>query len=86
MVVVPRSKRRASSGTQLPEDIIRSEYKRKLFSDPVFLYVPRDPKDNFILATLIAGKAEYLVTGDADLLALRDRYPVLTPAEFAQRL
>ena len=48
--------------------------------------VPRDPKDNFILATLIAGKAEALVPGDADLLALRARYPVLPPAEFAQRL
>lgn len=48
--------------------------------------VPADPGDNFVLATLIASQAECLVTGDADLLALRDRYPILTPAEFAQRL
>ena len=48
--------------------------------------VPADPGDNFMLATLIAANAECLVTGDAGLLALRDRYPVLTPAEFAHRL
>lgn len=48
--------------------------------------VPRDPGDNFVLATLIASAAECLVTGDADLLALRDRYAILTPAEFTQRL
>lgn len=48
--------------------------------------VPADPDDNFILAKMIAGEAECLVTGDAGLLALRDRYPILTPAEFAERL
>lgn len=41
---------------------------------------------DFILATMIAGEAECLVTGDAGLLALRHRYPILTPAEFAERL
>ena len=48
--------------------------------------VPRDSRDDFVLATLIASPAECLVTGDADLLVLRDRYPLLTPAEFARRL
>jgi predicted nucleic acid-binding protein len=39
-----------------------------------------------VLGTLIAamhgGQADVLITGDKDLLALRDRYPILTPAEF----
>lgn len=48
--------------------------------------VPRDPVDDFVLAMLIASEAECLVTGDTDLLELRDRYPILTPAEFVQRL
>ncbi len=48
--------------------------------------VPRDPRDDFVLATLIASPAECLVTGDADLLVLRDRYPILTPTELVQRL
>lgn len=49
-------------------------------------FVPKDRVDNAILATLIASGAECLVTGDTDLLALRERYSILTPAEFAQRL
>lgn len=48
--------------------------------------VPADEADIPVLATMIAGQAEYLVTGDTDLLALRDDYPIATPAEFAQRL
>ncbi|MEE4354872.1 MAG: putative toxin-antitoxin system toxin component, PIN family [Desulfococcaceae bacterium] len=30
----------------------------------------RDPKDNFLLDLCVSGKADYLITGDADLLAL----------------
>lgn len=30
----------------------------------------RDPKDDYILATVLAGRADYLVTGDEDLLVL----------------
>ena len=46
----------------------------------------RDPGDDPILATLLASGADCLVSGDGDLLALRDRYPVLTPADFARRI
>ncbi len=48
--------------------------------------VPADPKDTPVLATLIANEADCLVTGDSDLLVLRDSYPIVTPAEFARRL
>lgn len=47
---------------------------------------PRDPDDIPVLATLIASGADLLVTGDRDLLALRDKYPIETPAEFVRRL
>ena len=47
---------------------------------------PREPGDDPVLATLLAADADCLVSGDGDLLALRDRYPILTPAEFARRL
>ncbi len=53
--------------------------------DHVTAIVPDDPDDAPILATFIAGHADYLVSGDADLLALRDAYPILTPQEFWQR-
>ena len=37
-----------------------------------YLGVVRDPKDEHVLATAIEGRADYLVTGDADLLTLAD--------------
>ena len=45
----------------------------------------RDPADQPVLLTLLAAEAQYLVTSDKDLLALADRYPVLTPADFWAR-
>jgi putative PIN family toxin of toxin-antitoxin system len=45
----------------------------------------RDEADQLILGTLRAAKADYLVTGDKDLLALSDRYPIVTPAAFWAR-
>jgi len=48
--------------------------------------VPGDPKDQPILASLIASNAEYLVTGDSDLLTLSDRYPIVAPADFVRHL
>jgi len=32
---------------------------------------------------MVVSGAEALVTGDNDLLALREKYPIVTPAEFA---
>ena len=45
----------------------------------------RDPGDQAVLGTLLAAKADYLITGDKDLLALADKYPILTPALFWER-
>jgi putative PIN family toxin of toxin-antitoxin system len=47
---------------------------------PIF----RDPKDDYLLAHAILEGADYLVSGDRDLLALRDISPVkiVSPAEF----
>jgi putative PIN family toxin of toxin-antitoxin system len=46
----------------------------------------RDADDQPVLATLLAALkisgADYLITGDKDLLALADRYPIVTPANF----
>ena len=46
--------------------------------------VCRDPKDNKFLEAALAGKAEAIVSGDADLLVLNpfEEIPVLRPAEF----
>ena len=45
----------------------------------------RDPSDQPVLLTLQAGRADYLITGNKDLLALANRYPIVTPAEFWAR-
>ncbi|KPP99733.1 putative toxin-antitoxin system toxin component, PIN family [Marinobacter sp. HL-58] len=49
----------------------------------------RDLKDTPVLGTLVTGiqnhSVDYLVTGDKDLLALTDSYPVITPSEFWSR-
>jgi putative PIN family toxin of toxin-antitoxin system len=45
----------------------------------------RDAADEPVLAVLLASGADLLVTGDKDLLALAQRYPILTPAEFCVR-
>jgi uncharacterized protein len=44
----------------------------------------RDVADQPVLGTFLASNANYLVTGDKDLLALADKYPIITPANFWQ--
>lgn len=51
--------------------------------------IVRDPADNYLLAAAVAGDADYLVTGDKDLLVLRDhldRPRIVTMAEFVREL
>ena len=46
----------------------------------------RDVDDQPVLGTLLAAQktssANYLITGDKDLLAMADRYPIVDPAQF----
>jgi putative PIN family toxin of toxin-antitoxin system len=44
--------------------------------------VPRDRRDDIVLATYIASRADYLLTGDADPVAVRPDHTVLTAREF----
>lgn len=46
----------------------------------------RDKNDSLILATLISSQADYLITGDNDLLILNQQYPIITPQSFATML
>jgi len=44
----------------------------------------RDPKDNPVLECAVAGKADFIVTGDKDLLVLKSfrKIPIITPRKF----
>jgi putative PIN family toxin of toxin-antitoxin system len=44
--------------------------------------VPRDRRDDMVLATFVASGADYLLTGDDDLLSLRSDHAILTAREF----
>ena len=46
----------------------------------------RDPDDYMIAETCNQGEADWLVSGDEDLLVLKDSLPVVSPADFASRL
>jgi putative PIN family toxin of toxin-antitoxin system len=51
--------------------------------------VTRDQKDDYLIANAIAGRADYLVSGDKDLLVLGDALAPLkirTPAAFIEEL
>ena len=49
----------------------------------VVLDASEDPPQ---ITALIASGADMLVSGDGDLLELRDKYPIEMPAEFVRRL
>ena len=44
--------------------------------------IGRDAADAPVLGTLLAATADYLITGDKDLLVLADRHSIVSPAEF----
>jgi putative PIN family toxin of toxin-antitoxin system len=50
--------------------------------------ISRDPDDDRVIACAVVGRADVIVSGDKDLLALKQvgRIPVLTAAEFLERL
>jgi len=54
---------------------------------PIAIHI-RDSADRWILATAVEGNADVLVTGDRDLLDVRDNspIPILDPREFWQFL
>lgn len=48
--------------------------------------VPKDAKDTPILQTFIVSQSNFLVTGDNDLLDLKDQYAIITLSEFYDML
>lgn len=60
------------------ENLIKTDFK------PLPSPVCRDPKDDNILASALSGDVECIITGDKDLLVLKEfrGIPILKPVEF----
>ena len=84
----PKIRRKLKWDERRIEQFVRQLYIRAEVVDlhSTSIEVPRDPQDTPILATLIVSGADALVSGDRDLLELRGKYPIQTPAEFVRRL
>lgn len=86
--VLPRLVHRHGLSPAEMEDVVDILSIQAEIIEPVAHPEPelRDPADHPVLGTLPAAletaKADYLITGDKDLLALSGRYPVMTPADF----
>jgi putative PIN family toxin of toxin-antitoxin system len=69
---------------------IRQYKKLAVLAEPAALprRICRDPDDDVVLATARAGKADLIVTGDDDLLALKTHQGIriLTPRRFLESL
>lgn len=84
--VLPRLKRLKLTAAEI-EDLADSFLFMAEMVEPVVTREEalRDRADDAVLGTLLAAEADYLITGDKDLLALSERYPILTPAAFWTR-
>lgn len=86
--VLPRlANRHALSAAEI-EDLVDILSIQAEIVQPLPIHEPelRDMNDQPILGTLLAAQhaqgADYLVTGDKDLLVMGDRFPIVTPAQF----
>lgn len=86
--VLPRLANRHSLSAAEIEDLVDILSIQAEIVDPEPNHEPelRDQNDQPVLGTLLAaqhaGGVDYLVTGDKDLLALSESFPIVTPAQF----
>jgi putative PIN family toxin of toxin-antitoxin system len=83
--VLPRLSRNTLSAAEIDRLVDTFLFSADIVVPSEVVASVRDSKDDPVLALLAESGAEALVTGDKDLLALADRYPILTPAEFWRR-
>ena len=87
--VLPRTKFHNLIGKEERKEIILYLELFAEFIDPAeTVEICRDPEDNHILATASEAKADFIVTGDKDLLVLKSfrSIPIIKPKDFIIRL
>jgi putative PIN family toxin of toxin-antitoxin system len=86
--VLPKLSHRHGLSASDIEDLVDALSLQAEMLEPAAADAPtlRDARDLPVLGTLLAALqvsgADYLVTGDKDLLALAEQYPIITPARF----
>ena len=83
-------RRKIKLSTKIVDDIgdLLLEQVRMIDPSPLAPDVCRDPDDVKILGLAVAGRANYIVTGDKDLLVLKEfqAIPILNPRAFSNLL
>lgn len=85
----PKIISRIAGGMDTVQAFVQQMYAGCTFYPLMRPYVPvcRDPKDDYLIALLQQAKPMHLLTGDKDLLLLKEKWPaVLTVTEFLNRL
>ena len=79
--------RKYFSLSDLEELLTRVRAKAEFISVTSIIEMCRDPKDNFLLALTKDGKASYLITGDKDLLVLKNigKSKIITLTEYLSK-
>jgi putative PIN family toxin of toxin-antitoxin system len=82
----------------LPEAVLKRwerrllGHKTKVVSPRKRIRLSRDPDDNIFLSVAAAGKADFLITNDRDLLEITEadkrrlKFEIVTPQQFLERL
>lgn len=85
-IIVARFPEFSQNGAQL-EQLLR-KYARWVKLGSVNVTVCRDPDDNKVIETALIGMADYIVSGDNDLLVLKEHggVKIVKPAEIIELL
>jgi putative PIN family toxin of toxin-antitoxin system len=89
--VLPRSKfarRLAASGLSIEQLVARYALLAQLVEPASIGRTAADPDDDHVLACALAARADFIVSGDADLLALKSyqNIPIVSASEAVARM
>jgi putative PIN family toxin of toxin-antitoxin system len=85
----PKINKRLKWGEERILNFIRSlKYQCEITNiSGVTVKTPSDINDEFLLKCLVSGNADFLITGDSDLLSMNALYPIISVRDFVdQRL
>lgn len=88
-LALPRIRQKYDVDDETVEDILALIALRGEMVEPIRkVKVCRDPKDDMVIEAALAGEAQYIVTGDEDLLTLKEFESIefLTPKSFLDEL